>query len=266
MADPSPLDRLVAAVLASAKYRAVDPDLVRRIGASEMTKRRNLKEAIKATKDMLHQIAGAFQEHEMPYARWLAELREAQSRGDLRPACRNVMAHHASTRERLPILDEMYTAVFADLPPIASVLDLACGLNPLALPWMPLAPGTTYHACDIDGEMMAFVGAFLPLAGAQGTATVCDMTQTIPPEPVDLALLLKAIPCLEQIDRNIGRRLLESIPARHIVVSFPGASLGGRHKGMPAHYEAHFQELIAGSDWAVRRIAFPSELVFVISR
>ena len=266
MADLPPLDRLIAAVLASAKYRAIDPDLVRRIGATELTKRRNLKEAIKATKDTLHQVAGAFQDHDMPYTRWLEALQEANPQGDLRSVCREIMGHHASTRERLPILEELYAEVFADLFPITSVLDLACGLNPLALPWMPLAPAPTYHACDIDADMMSFLGAFLPLAGVQGTATVCDVTQAIPQELVDLAFLLKAIPCLEQIDKSIGRRLLEDIPARHIVVSFPGKSLGGRGKGMLAHYEAHFQELVAGTEWAIRRIAFPTELVFVISR
>jgi 16S rRNA (guanine(1405)-N(7))-methyltransferase len=266
MADLPLLDRLVAAVLASAKYRAIDPALIRRIGVAELAKRRNLKEAIKATKDTLHQVAGAFQSLDMPYARWLTDLQEAKLQGDLRPVCRDIMARHASTRERLPILDELYAAIFAELPPVASVLDLACGLNPLAIPWMPLAPGATYHACDIDGEMMAFVGSFLSVVGIQGSAIVCDVTQTVPPEPTDLAFLLKAIPCLEQIDKNVGRRLLENIPARNIVVSFPGKSLGGRHKGMPAHYEAHFQELIAGMDWAVRRIVFPTELVFVISR
>ncbi len=258
------LDELVAAVGASAKYRGIDAALVRRIGQEELAKRRTLKEAIKATKDRLHQVGGAFLAQTMPYDHWLAELQEAAVAGDLRPACRAIMAHHASMRERLPFLDDFYAAIFADLPPIASVLDLACGLHPLALPWLPLAPAARYHACDIYAEMMAFIGAFLPLTGVQGRATTGDVTQAIPPEPVDLAFLLKAIPCLEQLDRDAGRRLLTATPARWLVVSFPSQSLGGRRKGMPTFYEAHFDDLIAGQDWAIRRIAFPTELVFVI--
>ncbi|SRR5579875_1098467 len=261
-----PLAALVAAVQASPKYRSVSVDLIQRIGADELAKRRSLKEAIKATKDTLHQIGGAFLDQKMPYDAWLAKLRDAAERGDLRAACWEIIAHHASTRERLPFLADFYAAVFADLPPVASVLDLACGLHPLAAPWMPLTPDAIYHACDIYGDMMTFLGAFLPLAGLRGTATTCDVTQTIPAQQVDLAFLLKAIPSLEQSDKTVGRRLLESVQARHVVVSFPGQSLGGRHKGMPAHYEAHFQELIAGHEWHIRRHAFPTELVFVLDK
>jgi 16S rRNA (guanine(1405)-N(7))-methyltransferase len=265
MADDA-LASLVAAVQASAKYRTISVDLIRRIGAEELAKRRNMKEAIKTTKDTLHQIGGAFLAQKMPYGTWLAELRDAAGRGELRAACRAIMAHHVSMRERLPFLDDFYSTLFANLPPVASVLDLACGLHPLAAPWLPLAPEATYHACDIYGEMMDFLGAFLPLAGVRGTATTCDVTQTIPPESVDLAFLLKAIPSLEQSDKSVGRRLLETVPARHVVISFPGQSLGGRRKGMPAHYEAHFQELVAGHDWEIRRHVFPTELVFVINK
>jgi len=51
------LDQLVQSVLTSSKYQRVTRDLVRTIGAQELTKRRNLKEAVKATKNKLHQIA-----------------------------------------------------------------------------------------------------------------------------------------------------------------------------------------------------------------
>ena len=48
------------------------------------------------------------------------------------------MGYHSSTRERLPILEQFYARALADIPPARVVLDLACGLNPLALAWMPL--------------------------------------------------------------------------------------------------------------------------------
>ena len=49
--DEGQLDQLVAAVHASARYRAVAEPLVRGLGARELAKRRDLKEAIKATKN-----------------------------------------------------------------------------------------------------------------------------------------------------------------------------------------------------------------------
>ena len=138
------LDALVAAVLGSSKYRAVAPDLVRAIGARELAARPNLKTAIKATKNTLHQAGGAFTDAPIDYDRALAELRAAAAAGDepFRAACRAVMARHTSTRERLPILDTFYATTLAGLPSPGRVLDVACGLNPLAWPWLPLPPAT----------------------------------------------------------------------------------------------------------------------------
>jgi 16S rRNA (guanine(1405)-N(7))-methyltransferase len=78
--------------------------------------------------------------------------------------------------------------------------------------------------------------------------------------------VLKTIPCLEQLDKSIGRRLLEGLPAEHILVSFPAQSLGGRSKGMVENYEAHFREMVAGLDWQVERYEFKTELAFLIKK
>src|SRR5260370_38732205 len=101
------VDRLLEAVLASSKYRHIDNDFIRSIGAGELSKRRNLKEATKATRNKLHQLGGAYQLDEPRYARWLDELERASQRDDraLRlKDCKNIMSHAASTRDSSPLL------------------------------------------------------------------------------------------------------------------------------------------------------------------
>ncbi len=263
-----PLDELVSTVLKSQKYSRVCEDVVRRVGAVELSKRRNLKEAIKAAKNKLHQIGGAYLDDSLHYAAWSHRLAEAAAAGPdaLRAACREVMSYHASTKERLAILDEFYSAVLADLGPIHSVLDIACGLNPLAIPWMPLVPGATYYAYDIYHDMIGFLDTFWPLVGITGHAYARDIGPFIPSEPVDVALVLKTIPCLEQVDKSAGLRLLENLNAAHVVVSFPARSLGGRDKGMVENYEARLRALLEPQEWPVRRFEFATELAFVITR
>ncbi len=260
------LDQLVAAVQKSAKYNRVCEAVIRRIGRAELDKRPKLKDAIKATKNKLHQVGGAYLDVTQHYDRWLAELNEAHAADDLRPTCRAIMQHHASTRERLPILDEFYATVLADLAPIESVIDVACGLNPLAIPWLPLAEGATYTAYDIYHDMIDFVGAFIALNGLTGHAAAQDMIQFDPPETAQIAFILKTIPCLEQVDKTAGARLLEMVNAQHMLVSFPVRSLGGRSKGMSETYEAHLLDLIAGKNWPVRRFEFETELAFLITK
>src|SRR4051812_11556282 len=71
------IDELVQAVQSSQKYAAINVDVIRSIGLRELAARRNLKEAIKATKNKLHQVAGAYLDARLPYDEWLALLSAA---------------------------------------------------------------------------------------------------------------------------------------------------------------------------------------------
>src|SRR5215213_3877868 len=206
------ITELIQAVQSSQKYAAISEAMIRSIGLRELAARRNLKEAVKATKNKLHQVAGAYLDGRLPYDEWLGLLESAvaddrrmtnderrmASDGEppansvlgtqssaLARACREIMRHHASTRERLPILESFYATTLASLGPVHSVLDLACGLNPLALPWMPLAPDSCYYACDIYADMIAFLNGFFRQAGLHGQARVCDLAAGAPDEQVD---------------------------------------------------------------------------------
>ena len=263
MAD---LESIVEAVLESAKYRTIAPEFVRKIAAEELRKFPKSKEAIKATKNRLHQVAGAYLSALPNYDSWLERLSAAADADERREICRALMQTHASTRERLLILDDFYQKILADIAPVRSVLDLACGLNPLAIPFMPLADDATYFACDLYTDQADFFNRAFPLLGVNGSAWAADVTQTVPQQHVDLALVIKAIPCLQQIDKGIGLRLLEGVQADHMLVSYPTQSIGGREKGMRATYEAQFNELVAGKGWTIRRYDFPTELAFLITK
>jgi 16S rRNA (guanine(1405)-N(7))-methyltransferase len=266
---------LLDAVLASARYRDLCPDLVRFIGRQELHKRRNLKEAIKATKNKLHQVGGMYFDTLPDTQAWLNEVQQILSAQDtcaeesaaLHAACRRMMQCHISTRERLPILDQFYATIFAQLGPIHSILDLACGLNPLSLPWMLAANAQrplTYYACDIYQSLATLHENWFRLLDIQGHAATCNILQQAPLSSVDVALLLKTIPCLEQIDKAATHALLQTIPARYLVISFPIHSVGGRNKGMLSYYEQHFHALPGLNDSKTQRFEFATELVFVI--
>lgn len=262
------LELLVQAVHKSPKYRSICLDVVRNVGARELAARRNWRDAVKATKNKLHQVGGAYWDG-ADYAVWLDRLREAGRASDgeaLRRVCREAMAHHSSTRERLAILDSFYTRVLAALPPPRVILDIACGLDPLAIPWMSLAPGVQYYACDMYTDLAGFLNEFLSIVGVQGEAEARDVLQSPPTRRADLALILKTLPCAEQVDKLAAARLLDAIQADHLLVSFPVRSLGGRDKSMLQNYEAHFQDLLQGKAWAVQRFESSTELAFLVHK
>jgi 16S rRNA (guanine(1405)-N(7))-methyltransferase len=263
------LAKLVETVLSSSKYKDVSHDLIRSIGLRELAKRSSIKEAVKATKNKLHQVGGAYLTNKEDYSRWLNELARLYHSGSqdaFLTYVQKVMSYHASTRERLPILDQFYTTILADLPPLHRILDVACGFNPLALPWMPLSQPVEYYAYDIYKDMLDFLNSFMSLIQVPGQTRVCDIIQSCPTTPVDVAFVLKAIPCLEQLDKSAGATLLHRINARYIVVSFPVHSLGGRTRGMEANYEARFLSLIANTTWSIKKFDFPTELAFLLGK
>jgi 16S rRNA (guanine(1405)-N(7))-methyltransferase len=263
------LERLVELVRKGEGYHEIQVDLVRSIGRRELRERRTLREAVKATRSKLHQVGGAYLPGHPDYPGWIKQLESLpadRQSPELRNFCTETMRFHASTRERLPVLETFFTTTLKAITPVKSVLDLACGLNPLALPWMPLEPDAIYYACDIYGDMVSFLSHFFAHLRQNGRVWSCDLSHGMPGESVHLALLLKAIPCLEQLDKGLPLRLLEEIRADHLLVSFPVTSLGGRGKGMRGHYEAHFMDLIAGHAWKIERFEFLGELAFLVTK
>ncbi|MEJ2747662.1 MAG: 16S rRNA methyltransferase [Anaerolineae bacterium] len=266
MNSDAELDRLVTAVTQSAKYATISLDLVRRVGARELGVRRSLKEAIKATKNKLHQVGGAYMEARLDYPAMLDELRAAA--GDpiqLQAVCSDLMRRHASTQERLDVLPEFYATTLGHLDGIRVVKDLACGLNPLTIPWLPFTGDFEYHAYDVYADMMAFLAEFMAIVGVNGRAQTRDILSQPPAEPADLILILKTLPVLEQVEKGAAARLLDVLNARYLLISFPARSLGGRHKGMVQNYEAQFMDWISGRNWQTKRFEFPTELAFLVT-
>lgn len=270
MTEVEELDRIVEAVMEGARYHTIDPQFVRRICAQEARKRRGFRDIVKSARGKLHQVGGAYQEKGVDYAGWKNRL--VQIGGDLHDPmmeqfCRETMHYHASTRERLPSLETFFKETLKSIAPIHSIVDVASGLNPLALPWMPVADHFSYLACDIYEDMVDFLNSFFEVVKVNGRAEVCDLISQTPSQPAQVAFVLKTLPCLEQVDKNIAQTLLQDLQAEHLLVSFPARSLGGRSKGMVKNYGKHFEEIAVNGNWkTIQRFEFDNELAFLVSR
>ncbi|MEM7153962.1 MAG: 16S rRNA methyltransferase [Myxococcota bacterium] len=261
------LDEVVRAVAASKRYRSVHEATVRRIATEQLAAAGGRgPEAIKRTKRALHQIFGAYLPRPPRYARLLERLTGADSEAERREALRQAMAQHASTRERLDHLEPFYERLREHVGTPGSVLDLACGLGPLASPWLGLSGGASYHAWDIDVAMVEFVGQCLSHLGLTAEAGAVDLLDVPAWPQTDVALVLKTLPCLEQQHAGSSDTLLAAIPAPTLVVSFPTRSLSGRAKGMHATYARGFEALLAARGWEAESFEVGPELVYVVKR
>jgi 16S rRNA (guanine(1405)-N(7))-methyltransferase len=260
---------LLEKVLEKPKYRSIHPGLIASLIQEESAKGRSEKDVIKSVTGKLHQVGAAYFQRKPEYEKWsqrLAELPKDIHSSDAKVFCEEIMRSHSSTNERLPILEKFFNETLAGIAPVESVLDLACGLNPLAAAWMPLSSDVQYFGCDIFSDMTGFLNKFYTHINLAGRFTTCDLTETLFPNKAQVALLLKTLPCLEQIDKGIGVDLLERIPADHLLISYPVRSLGGRAKGMGKTYETQFNELAAAKKWKFQRFEFGSELAFLVTK
>lgn len=281
---PIDADAIVEDLRRSRKYGRLCEGTLRRVAAWSAERSKSPKDALKRARRKLHQVYAAYLEQRDPALAeaMLDELPEHPDERTLRDACRRILELHASTRERMGLLDEFYESIFAITGLPGRVLDVGCGLNPFAIPWMGLPAGASYIAWEIDSCVVSLVNRFLPLANLEPLADCRDIL-TDPPsdsaERVDVAMLLKMLPCLEQQAAGCSLAVLRAMPARFVVVSFPTHSIGARSgrkprsqgnlrttKNMSAHYAAGMKNIISQTKWRAWQINFQEELVFVLEK
>lgn len=260
-----------AALARSRRYAAIGPVTVRRLAARALVSAQgNVPEAIKRTKRGLHEIYGAYLPGSPPhYDRMLSDLRAAAGRGDeqaIRDSLSSALAVHASTRERLPHLAAFYQEVFSRIKAPATIRDLACGFNPLTLPWMGLDAPVTYLASDIDIQLAAFIEQALTALSTAHRVEVADLISQPVTDYADLTLLMKTVPCLERQQPGAGWDLIEAVNSPAVVVTFPTKSLGHRPKGMFQTYSAAFEAQLLQRSWQAERLEIPGELIYLVRK
>ena len=269
MAEEIDPKKLAEEIAETKKAKYMDSGLIQQVLSRELRNSKNRKEIVKNVKSKLYQVSGMYRNDNLDYSSLkekLADVTPEMPVEELKPICLEIMHTHASTRERSGILDELYAEIFRDMPQPKTICDLACGLNPFSIPWMPLEPGFRYEAFDLFSDMSDLINDFFEKRGIDGQASQANLLYGMPGGSYDLALLFKVIPCLEQIDKYGGRHILNqlSYSARYAAVSFPGASLSGKEKGMPRNYEVHFMNIVDQDAWEIRKVKFPTELLFVM--
>ncbi len=267
MGSVEDVEALVTAVKQSKKYADTHEETIRELAVDALRRYKKPKQALKAVRTQLHSIMAPYLGDPV-YEQEAARLTAVFATDDptqIKATCRDILHDHLSTRERLPILDDFYREIFRVTGKPGTILDVACGLNPLAFPWMDLPTSVQFHAYDIHEPRIAFINHYFTLQGLKPLAKVQDIALQFPQEDADVALFLKEMPRFARNYGDLGRPLLESLNVRWLVVSFPEVSThGGRN--LVSRYRDFMQQLIAGHNWPVTELLFEGELVFCIQK
>lgn len=257
---------IAESVLKSSTRKHLAGSLAERLARQELSKGRSPREAVKQVKGRLHQLVLSFEPGPRAIADLSSKLAAAgHDRALIKEAALSGLELHSSTRERLPYMEEFFGFIFGGRG-FSSVLDLACGLNPLAFPWMGLPEDAVYDAADVSDLCGSAIRSFFDGWGIDGSFIRADLAEGLPGGGHDVALMMKALPTLERIEKGLGFGCVRDADAGHVAVSFPTASLGGRRKGMETFYGEGFEEYARASGWSYEKMAFSSELVFLVRK
>ncbi len=281
MNDKELIDRVVENIKKSKKYKGIYFRTIERVVGDLVLKNaqtNRLRQGFglvmeKKAKNLLHQIWGAFYASQPDFDKVFLKLSQMYADFDsnligiekLKELILPILHLQSSVKERTSILDEFYQKIFKVTGIPGSIIDYACGLNPLTYLWMG-SQDIKYQAYDIDQKEVGFLNSVLKLLSIKNAQVgvgdvLCDDFKY-----ADVVFLLKLLPCLEHQKKDSGLELIKKLPCKYLVVSFPIKSLGGKNVGMAEFYRNNFKKMVENEGCQTTEILFDSELVFVIEK
>jgi len=265
----SSLPDTLAAILRSKKYRSLDlpESTLLDLYNKELERFSSPKDALDSVRRKLHNIVAAYLgDPDFPSAAASLDTAfKSGGEGQVRAACFSILECHASTRERAPHLAEFYARIFEVTGKPGVILDLACGLNPFAFPWMRLPAAVRYHAYDLNHPRVDLIAHFFRLQGLAPLAECRDILVSPPEDQADVAFFFKEAHRFEQRQRGSNRPFWEAVRARWLVISLPAESLTGRYD-LSKGQHGLVERTLKGLPWKVADFRVGNELVFCVDK
>ncbi len=264
------LDSLIQAVEASRKYRDlhIPHATLKDLLAYESQHSHSRKELEANFRKSLHNVMAPYLE-DVNYPVETADLAEFRAQDpsseEVKSWCQKIMSHHASSRERLPYIAAFYQKIFAKIGTPESILDLACALDPLGLPWMNLPLSTNFVAYDIHQPRLVFLQAFFEYFYPGAQAIHQDILTHIPDQKADCAFFFKEAHRLEKRRPGSNRELFAGLNVKWLVVSLPSRDLAGHHS-LETYHTSLIQKAIEGQPWQLSTDMAGDELIFFIQK
>lgn len=267
--DEPTIRRMITRVLNSKKYRqtGLNPATIKDLILQEAPHHTSPKHIQKAVRRKLHNIVAPYlgEPNYDILTKELLELSDTTPNSpQLKEYCRKVLLQHASTAERIPLMPEFYSRLFAVTGKPTQILDLACGLHPLAFPWMGLPTTVHYHAYDILQPRVDFINHFFIILGMAPLAENRDILVNPPTCPADLGIFFKEAHRLEKRQPGCNSSFWEKLNVEILAVSLPSQNLSGTHSLLDTHRNLVYANL--PENRRIHEIEFDNEIIFLIEK
>jgi 16S rRNA (guanine(1405)-N(7))-methyltransferase len=185
---------------------------------------------------------------------------------------------HVSSEERKDSYLQIYKKIVEVTGTPTSVLDLACGLNPIGIYYLASVCGVdaekiNYFASDFGEKDCLLLQSFFDKAKLHGKAFRLDLSDEkehvklhdfCNSHKVDWCLMFKALDPVEETNEDVTYKLLPSIKAKWIVVSFPTITIARNDMNNPRRN--WFEKVLNRLDYNFQYFELNKELFYVISK
>jgi len=268
--DPAECEQIIEHTRMARKYRDLNlpEDMLRQMLAAEVSAGGSKPEITQRFRKKLHNVIAPYLE-DINYAQETVIMQAFfQTRPNVEQVkawALSVMQKHASSRERLPFIEAFCQALRAHIGTPDRILDLACALDPLLLPWLDLPDHTTFLAYDIHQPRIDFLNQFFALAYPAAHAIQQDILLHPPTEPAEVAFFFKEAHRFEKRVPGCNRGFFQALPVKLIAVSLPAEDLSGHHSLAEYHTQL-IQTATSGQPWEVEQTQVGNELLFFIHK
>ncbi len=171
---------------------------------------------------------------------------------------KDLLQTHSSTSERLafyPELKRLISSLNA-----STILDLGCGLNPLAL----ASKEFKYFACDIKQDELEILNDFFKKNNVRGDVFFYDLRKISSGLPrADVCLIFKVLDILGKNNHLLARKILQEVKCRTFLVSFSTKKLSGKPMRFPER--KWFERILSDLSLPFKKIYSENEVFYLIS-
>jgi 16S rRNA (guanine(1405)-N(7))-methyltransferase len=178
----------------------------------------------------------------------------------------NILHLHQSTRERTELYPSFFKRIWEVTGTPKSILDLASGLNAIALPYMHLEKGKVkYLVHELNPEDLQLIKAYASIIKKKSEVQIktqaSDLRKHVPSSKADVALCLKLFDLLTtKRSEEILLQLLKQ--CKYVVVSFSTKTTAQRF--MKKKKRTWFEVMIKRNNLSWELIEFGNEMVYII--
>ena len=174
---------------------------------------------------------------------------------------KDILMMHKSSKERIDFYEEFYRRIFDATGKPGSIIDIACGLNPMSFEMMGLPKKTKYTALELNQNDADAINEFFRRWGINGKAFRHDITKEPIEYEADMAFAFKIF---DIVDTKVTERIIKELDVKWIAASFSTKTVS--RKDMRFKRRAGFQKMLRRLGLKYQTLEFPNEIVYLVRK